>query len=209
MSQSKEEPFLDDVEQAEAEEQAAMTEEAPESLDDQLDAMRAERDAFQDKFMRALADAENARKRAQKDRMEAENYGGSKLARDILPVFDNLHRAIESVTEEQRKEDHHERGWIQASVLGGGQQRDQRLERSRQRPVRHQHGRTLSLAQRGHFDDHLPLPRFFHRPSELDEPRSRHPSGQHEGVRRRPEVPQSRELLEPVTDLAGRVGRSL
>jgi molecular chaperone GrpE len=30
--------------------------------------------------MRALADAENARKRADKDRREAEQYGGSKLS---------------------------------------------------------------------------------------------------------------------------------
>ena len=52
---------------------------------------------------RALADAENARKRAQKDRAEAENYGGSKLSRDILPVFDNLKRAVESVTDDQKE----------------------------------------------------------------------------------------------------------
>lgn len=103
MSQSKEDPFLDDVEQAEAEEQAPMTEETPDTLEDQLEALRAERDAFQDKFMRALADAENARKRAQKDRTEAENYGGSKLARDMLPVYDNLKRAVETVTDEQRQ----------------------------------------------------------------------------------------------------------
>ncbi|MCZ7674889.1 MAG: nucleotide exchange factor GrpE [Roseovarius sp.] len=69
----------------------------------EIEALRAERDAFQDKFMRALADAENARKRAQKDRIEAENYGGSKLARDMLPVFDNLKRAIEAVTDEQKE----------------------------------------------------------------------------------------------------------
>ena len=105
MAQSKEDPFLDDLEQAEEEEHAAMAEEdAPESLEDQIEALRAERDAFQDKFMRALADAENARKRAQKDRTEAENYGGSKLARDMLPVFDNLKRAVETVTDEQREQ---------------------------------------------------------------------------------------------------------
>ena len=39
--------------------------------------------------MRAIADAENARKRSDRDRREAENYGGSKLARDLLPVYDN------------------------------------------------------------------------------------------------------------------------
>jgi molecular chaperone GrpE len=52
--------------------------------------------------MRALADAENARKRSDKDRREAENYGGSKLARDMLPVYDNLKRALETITDEQR-----------------------------------------------------------------------------------------------------------
>ena len=53
--------------------------------------------------MRALADAENARKRADKDRKEAENYGGSKLARDLLPVYDNMKRAVESITDEQKE----------------------------------------------------------------------------------------------------------
>ena len=53
--------------------------------------------------MRALADAENARKRSEKDRREAENYGGSKLARDMLPVYDNMKRALEAITDEQRE----------------------------------------------------------------------------------------------------------
>ena len=61
-----------------------------------IEALIAERDSFRDRFMRALADAENARKRAEKDRREAENYGGSKLARDLLPVYDALARAIEA-----------------------------------------------------------------------------------------------------------------
>lgn len=67
-----------------------------------LEALRAERDAFRDKFMRALADTENMRKRAERDRREAEQYGGTRLARDLLPVYDNLRRALETVTDEQR-----------------------------------------------------------------------------------------------------------
>ncbi|MDA5092975.1 nucleotide exchange factor GrpE [Aliiroseovarius sp. KMU-50] len=58
--------------------------------------LTAERDEFKDRFMRALADAENARKRSDRDRREAEQYGGSKLARDMLPVFDNMKRAVEA-----------------------------------------------------------------------------------------------------------------
>lgn len=69
---------------------------------DELEALRAERDEMRDKFMRALADAENARKRGDRDRREAEQYGGSKLARDMLPVYDNLRRALNAVTDETR-----------------------------------------------------------------------------------------------------------
>jgi molecular chaperone GrpE len=64
--------------------------------------LEAERDAFHDKFMRALADAENTRKRADRDRREGENYGGSKLARDLLPVYDNLRRALQSAEEAEK-----------------------------------------------------------------------------------------------------------
>lgn len=67
-----------------------------------LEALRAERDDLRDRFMRALADAENARKRSDRDRREAEQYGGSKLARDLLPVYDNLKRALDAVPDEIR-----------------------------------------------------------------------------------------------------------
>ena len=70
--------------------------------DDEIARLTAERDQFRDKWMRALADAENARKRAEKDRRDAEQYGGSRLARDLLPVHDALNRALEAAGEEQR-----------------------------------------------------------------------------------------------------------
>ncbi len=67
----------------------------------ELEALRQERDEYKDRFIRALADAENIRKRGERDRREAERYGGSKLARDLLPVYDNLKRAIEAAREDQ------------------------------------------------------------------------------------------------------------
>ena len=70
----------------------------------ELEAMTTERNDYRDRYMRALADADNARKRADRDRKEAENYGGSKLARDMLPVYDNMNRAMDAITEEQRAE---------------------------------------------------------------------------------------------------------
>ena len=68
----------------------------------ELEALRAERDEMRDKFMRALADAEIARTRGERDRREAEQFGGSRLARDMLPVYDNLRRALNVVTDENR-----------------------------------------------------------------------------------------------------------
>ena len=102
MAEPKNEDFLDDIADAEAEAFAdEMADFDPELVE--VDSLRAERDQFRDRFMRALADAENARKRSDKDRREAEQYGGSKLARDMLPVFDNMKRAIETATEEQKQ----------------------------------------------------------------------------------------------------------
>jgi molecular chaperone GrpE len=79
-----------------------MAEEFAEMEDDEVAVVAAERDAFRDKFMRALADAENARKRGERDRREAEQYGGSKLARDMLPVYDNLKRALDAANDDLR-----------------------------------------------------------------------------------------------------------
>jgi molecular chaperone GrpE len=101
MAEPRDNEFLDDIDDVEAEAYADEMEE----IDDEaleLDQLRAERDLLKDRFMRALADAENARKRSDKDRREAENYGGSKLARDMLPVYDNMKRALEAATDEQR-----------------------------------------------------------------------------------------------------------
>lgn len=74
---------------------------APE-LSEETAALMAERDELKDKLLRVMAEAENGRKRAERDRREAEQYGGSKLAKDILPVFDNLNRALEAAGEEER-----------------------------------------------------------------------------------------------------------
>ncbi|WP_108860525.1 nucleotide exchange factor GrpE [Ruegeria sp. Alg231-54] len=102
MAEPKNEEFLDDIAAAEAEELAEeFAEISEEALE--IDALRAERDDFKDKFMRALADAENARKRGDRARRDAEQYGGSKLARDMLPVYDNMKRALEAATDEQKE----------------------------------------------------------------------------------------------------------
>lgn len=56
-----------------------------------------------DRTMRALADAENTRKRAMKDRDDAGKYAVANFARDLLDFSDNFHRALESLPEDTPK----------------------------------------------------------------------------------------------------------
>lgn len=74
-----------------------------EFLQQQLVAAEKERDEMKDKMVRALAEAENTRKRAMRDREEAEKYGGVRLARDLLAVYDNLERALQAADDTVRQ----------------------------------------------------------------------------------------------------------
>ncbi|MEM9059705.1 MAG: nucleotide exchange factor GrpE [Pseudomonadota bacterium] len=76
---------------------------AQDTVADQIAALEAERDDFKDKWTRALAEAENVRRRALREKKDAETYGGTKLARDLLAVYDNLDRAMNAVDDELRE----------------------------------------------------------------------------------------------------------
>jgi molecular chaperone GrpE len=67
--------------------------------------LEAELANAKDQQLRALAEAENVRRRAQREREEAAKYGGVSLARDLLNVADNLRRAIEAVPAEAAERD--------------------------------------------------------------------------------------------------------
>lgn len=69
----------------------------------EVEALEAEIDDLKDKLMRALAEGENVRKRAVRDRIEAEQRGGRRLARDMLSVYDNMNRAMEAADDETRE----------------------------------------------------------------------------------------------------------
>lgn len=58
-----------------------------------------------EKWKRALAETENVRRIAARDREDASKYAVSKFARDLLSVADNLRRALESVDQEVREGD--------------------------------------------------------------------------------------------------------
>ncbi len=71
----------------------------------QLEQAKAEAAALKDQLLRALADAENTRRRSQRDREESARYAAAPLAKEIVPVADNLARALAAVPEEALAED--------------------------------------------------------------------------------------------------------
>lgn len=68
----------------------------PDSIAEQLAAALTERDAIRQKWLLAVADLENYRRRIQKESEQERRFAALPLARDLLPALDNLHRALEA-----------------------------------------------------------------------------------------------------------------
>ena len=66
-----------------------------------IDELRAENVSLKDKVLRGLADYENLRKRAEREKAEATLYAATNFARDLLSVADNFSRALSSIGPEQ------------------------------------------------------------------------------------------------------------
>jgi molecular chaperone GrpE len=67
------------------------------TVHDVIEALQAESAEFKDKWLRAQAEIENVRKRAEREREDTAKYAISKIAHDIVNVGDNFQRAIEAV----------------------------------------------------------------------------------------------------------------
>jgi molecular chaperone GrpE len=70
----------------------------------EVELVQKENSELKDRLFRALADLENDRKRFERDREEGLKFAITAFARDLLPVSDNLLRALESVSKESLKE---------------------------------------------------------------------------------------------------------
>ncbi|MGH6956024.1 MAG: nucleotide exchange factor GrpE [Caulobacteraceae bacterium] len=74
----------------------AEAEAAPEAAPgDDLEALRAEVAQLKDQVLRVAAEAENTKRRAERDANDARAYAIQKFARDLLGVADNLQRAMQ------------------------------------------------------------------------------------------------------------------
>jgi molecular chaperone GrpE len=69
---------------------------------EQIAALAAAVDELRDKFLRAVAETDNVRKRAEREVAEARAYGIANFARDTIGVADNLARALEAIAPESR-----------------------------------------------------------------------------------------------------------
>lgn len=65
------------------------------SPEEQLAAAQAESNELRDKVLRVAAEFENYKKRMERERMAMLKYSGESIFRELLPVVDNLERAVE------------------------------------------------------------------------------------------------------------------
>ena len=63
---------------------------------ERIAALEAELGEAKDRLLRALAETENVRRRAERERTDALRYGAANFAKDLLSVADNLRRALDS-----------------------------------------------------------------------------------------------------------------
>ena len=81
-------------------------EEAGEATPEQpIAALEAELADYKDRLLRALAETENTRRRAQREREDAAKYAISGFAKDLLSAADNLRRALESLPQSEVRDE--------------------------------------------------------------------------------------------------------
>jgi len=80
--------------------EAAEGELNPEAMADELASLREKVKEYKDSYLRALAEADNIRRRAQDDVKKANLYSIERLARSLLEVGDCLEKALQASTED-------------------------------------------------------------------------------------------------------------
>lgn len=74
-------------------------------LTEALAAAEKKAEEHREQMLRALAETENVRRRIQRDRDEAVKFATTGLAKDVLPVADNLRRALDAIPKEALEAD--------------------------------------------------------------------------------------------------------
>ncbi|NYZ17337.1 nucleotide exchange factor GrpE [Azospirillum sp. RWY-5-1] len=85
--------------------EAPATAEAAAPSDERVAKLEAEVSSLKDQLLRAMAETENTRRRAQREREDTAKFAVSSFAKELLAVSDNLRRALEAVPAEARETD--------------------------------------------------------------------------------------------------------
>jgi len=67
------------------------------SLEEKVEELQEQNNELEEKYLRAVADFENIKKRLEREKMQAVSYANEEFARDLLPVIDSMDFAAESV----------------------------------------------------------------------------------------------------------------
>lgn len=94
-----------DGEADEATDDDAAADEDADAGEESADDLRNELDSVNDRLLRAMAETENLRRRTAREREDAGKYAISGFARDLLSVVDNLRRALDSLSDENRSDE--------------------------------------------------------------------------------------------------------
>lgn len=113
----------------------------------QIAALELEKADLREQLLRTLAETDNVRKRAEREKADARTYAVEKFAGDLLSVADNLARALEALPDEEKAQ-LTEAG---QNLLGGIEMTQKELHK-----VLTRHGVSVIEAEPGHpFDPNL------------------------------------------------------
>jgi molecular chaperone GrpE len=112
---------------------------------DRIAELEAQLAEMKDQYLRARAETENVRRRGEKEREDALNYGSANFARDILSVSDNLRRALDALPAEALEKDE-----ALKSLATGVELTEKELQAALER-----HGVTAIDAEGQKFDHNL------------------------------------------------------
>lgn len=127
---------------------------------DRIAELEAQLAEMNDQYLRARAETENVRRRGEKEREDALNYGSANFVRDILSVSDNLRRALDALPAEALEKDE-----TLKSLAAGVELTEKELQTALER-----HGVTKIDAEGQKFDHNL-------HQAMMEIPGSEHPPG--------------------------------
>jgi molecular chaperone GrpE len=93
-------PMNDILKEQEQQNQQDQADQQPaDAQPDPLDALRREKDAVQDRLLRTAAEFDNYRKRVDRERRDLGDYIAAEVVGELLPIIDNLERALDAASE--------------------------------------------------------------------------------------------------------------